>query len=192
MDTKKPPPDRERLLQRGVECRDRFSGLSRSVRFDEGIDPLDHRHRSGVRAALAEFDDAAVTALAGGTRRGDLLEEGLHAALGQLVAPEQSDGTATAVEVVFLAEGNQRFGERAEGLGLRECRRDLAVLDQAGREVAQEGVAVRLVALEFDGFTSMSHRKSEVGEGISRGCSGRSERQGPDLRASDHHPGERR
>jgi hypothetical protein len=92
-------------------------------------------------------------------RNCDFLEEGFRAALSKLVAPEEGNRTTTAVKSAFLSKRDELFGEGAQCLGFAKSGSDLPVLDEARCEIAQERFAVCLVALEFDGFASVSHRK---------------------------------
>jgi hypothetical protein len=93
------------------------------------------------------------------TRNCDFLEEGSRASLSKLVAPEKGDRTTTAVKSVFLSKRDELFGEGTQCLGFAKSGADLPVLDEARCEITQERFAVCLVALEFDGFASVSHRK---------------------------------
>ena len=71
---------------------------------------------------------------------------------------QEGDGQTAGMKVVALGEGDQFLRHRAQGLGLAEGGFDPAVLDQAARQVGEQGLAVRGVAFEFCGFATMSHR----------------------------------
>jgi hypothetical protein len=70
---------------------------------------------------------------------------------------EVGQGEAPGVERVFLAEGEEAFGEGPDGFGFGDGRFDPLVEDQADGQVGEQGVAVGLGAPEFDGFTLVTH-----------------------------------
>src|SRR3546814_9715722 len=109
----------------------RILALGRNVAVDE----LDDRHRRRIRRADAGLDDAGIAALAIGVTRAEHVEQ-----LGELRVVEQAGVRKAAVgEAALLGERDQLFDIGAKLLGFRDRGRDLFVLDERCRHVAEQG-----------------------------------------------------
>jgi hypothetical protein len=131
------------------EDRTRILALGRNVAVDE----FDDRDRRGVRSAEAGLDDAGVAAVAVRVARGENVEQ-----LGQLGIVKQAGVGQTAVrQAAALGQRDQLLEVGTQFAGLGGGRGNLLVLDQRGREIAEQRGAVRGGALKLTMANLVAH-----------------------------------
>ena len=105
---------------------------------------LDDRHRGVVALARTDLGDPGVATGTLGELRRDLGEERVHHAL----VPDRAQHQATVVQVALLGLGDQPLRDRTQHARLGLGGGDPAVLEERGRQVAQDRLLVRRAAAE--------------------------------------------
>src|SRR4029453_6446976 len=118
------------------------------------IDPLNECHRSGVALALAELDNARVTAVALGRSRRDVVEEFLDS----ILLPQSRQGGPARVNRSSFAEGHHLFRERSNRFRFGQSCFDALMLDQGANLIREQRFAVRSRATELDRLFLVLHK----------------------------------
>src|SRR6185369_16530466 len=122
------------------------------------IDPLNECHRSGVALALAELDNARVTAVALGRSRRDVLEEFFDS----ILVPQSRQGSPARMNRSSFTEGHHLFRERSNRFRFGQSCFDALMLDQRANLIRQHRFAVLSRAAELDRLFLMPHTVPNV------------------------------
>src|ERR687889_1476671 len=117
------------------------------------LDELDAGHVRAVAPAVPQLQDARVAARPRGELRADLAEQ----LVGRLALVHVTHGEPARVQRPRLRLRDQLLDERAQLLGLRLGRLDRALLDERGREVAEQREALLAGAAQLPPGLAVTH-----------------------------------
>ena len=132
------------------------------------IHQLDVGHGSLVAGAVAALQDAQVATGSLAIAGAELVEQLGH----RLPVAQTVEGETPVGNAVGLGERNQRLDDPTKLLRLGHRRLDDLVLEQRRRHVAEHGLAVRAVAVEFPSRLLMTHGLFLLSQGRDSAASG--------------------